>query len=901
MVFSSAEFTRGRTLAQILMVTFFAGIVVMLVLSGSLQLWAYFQAEQRAVETNQLLIAEGAGSAVAGFIQEKGRVLATAAWLTNPDTTTPDRWHLVLQELLGLEPAFRRLEMRDLDGRPVAAAARYSPRFPNRSEVAGVAERFSQSCRAATGAMISDVYIDPATSEPLVSLCTPVVNPLREPRGALIAEVNLKFMWDLVDRLRVGRTGYAFVVDQDGDVLAFGDTARVLKGESAAHLPPVSRFVTGSPEAGPRPARIYRGLTGAVVVGTCVPLETPTWAIVTELPWAEAYRGVITTAVASLAIIGVMALVAAVVGRTISRSLTESLVGLKETATRIARGERSLQAAVDGPEEVVQLSAAFNSMSSQLRQSLEALEARCTEIAAARDAVKASEERLRLAQDGVSDGIWDWDLRSDELYLSPVWYRMLGYDAGVLPPTWETWFSLLHPDDHENAANELLAATTSDRAFGVEYRMLADDGSWRWILCRGRAVTRDREGNPLRLAGSHSDVTERRKAEAQRAELEEKLTQAQRMEAVALLAGGMAHDFNNLLSVILGRAELALMRLTPEDPSYADFSEIIAVGDRSANLTRQLLAFARRQTIAPRALDLNDTVPRILKLLRRITGENVDLVWRPGDGLWLVTMDPAQVDQILANLLVNARDAIADVGSVTVETRNLTLDAAFCATHPECEPGDHVMLAVSDTGCGMDRETLSKIFTPFFTTKEIGSGTGLGLATVYGIVRQNHGSISVDSEPGRGSTFSIYIPRLAGESRATPEPDDRGAIPMGGETVLLVEDDEALLEVCTAMLEELGYTVVAANGAVQALERARVHPGPIHLAVSDVIMPKMNGRELAHRLLATFPGMKLLLISGYAADFIAHQGVLDEGLHFLQKPFSLRGLAVKLREVLDGP
>jgi len=901
MTFSSARFTRGRNLAQLFMIAFFVWSVVILVLASSLQLAAYVQSERRAIDTNQLLIAEGASSAVAGFIQEKTRVLTTAAWLTNPDTTTPREWRLVLQELLGLEPAFRRLEVREVDGRPVAGVARYSPTHADRSEIVEVPELLARTCRVATGAVISDVYIDPATSEPLVSLCAPVVNPLRELRGTLTAEVNLKFMWDLVDRLKVGRTGYAYVVDQTGDLLAFGDTARVLKGENVARLPPVAEFVGGTAGKGPKRARIYKGMTGSVVVGICVPLETPSWAIVTELPWAEAFRDVIRTAVASLVIIGVMALVAVLVGKTISRSLTEALVGLKETATRIAQGERSLQAVVDGPDEVAQLSAAFNSMSSQLRQSLEALEARCTEIAAARDALETSEERLRLAQDGVSDGIWDWDLQTDQLHLSPAWYRMLGYDDGAFPASWSSWISRLHPDDRASTEEELLAAVASDRAFGVEYRMRSADGRWHWILCRGKAVTRDSEGNPLRLAGSHSDITERKLAEAQRSELEKRFRQAQRMEAVALLAGGMAHDFNNLLSVILGRAEMALVRLTPEDPSYSDFSEIIAVGERSANLTRQLLAFARKQTIAPRALDLNETVPRILKLLRRVTGENIDVVWQPGDALWLVTMDPAQVDQVLANLLVNARDAISDVGTVTVETRNVTLDEAFCATHHGFEPGEYVVLAVSDTGCGMDRETLSKIFTPFFTTKEVGKGTGLGLATVYGIVTQNHGFIDVDSEPGNGSSLRIYIPRLTGETFAPVEPDDRGAIPMGSETVLLVEDDEALLDVATAMLEELGYTVVAANGPAEALVRARTYHGPIHLAVSDVIMPKMNGRELARRLLTIHPDMKLLLISGYAADVVARQGVLEEGLHFLQKPFTLRDLAVKLRTVLNDP
>jgi PAS domain S-box-containing protein len=380
--------------------------------------------------------------------------------------------------------------------------------------------------------------------------------------------------------------------------------------------------------------------------------------------------------------------------------------------------------------------------------------------------------------------------------------------------------------------------------------------------------------------------------------LEHKLRQAQKMEAVGRLAGGVAHDFNNMLCVILGYAELGLGKVDSDHPLHADLKEIVKAAKYSAGITQQLLAFARKQTIVPVPLDLNRTVARMIEMLRRLIGEDIELVWLPEAGLGSIEMDPVQVDQILVNLAINARDAILDIGTIAIETGSATFDEADCLGHAGFVPGDYLMLAIGDDGCGMGKETLDKIFEPFFTSKELGEGTGLGLATVYGIVQQNNGFIDVSSEPGKGTTFRIYLPRYA-DPIVDSQLKQALEIPMGrGETVLLVEDESGILEVAKTMLEKLGYRVLAASTPQEALTLAEEYSNGIQLLITDIVMPEMNGRKLAERLYSLYPDMKKLFMSGYTADVIANRGVLEEGMNFLQKPFLFETFAAKVRGAL---
>ncbi|MFA4985961.1 MAG: response regulator [Candidatus Brocadiia bacterium] len=404
--------------------------------------------------------------------------------------------------------------------------------------------------------------------------------------------------------------------------------------------------------------------------------------------------------------------------------------------------------------------------------------------------------------------------------------------------------------------------------------------------------------NVRRMAELYGMYLRDRRTREELSHSEAQLRQAQKMEAVGRLAGGVAHDFNNMLQVILGSSEIAMAQAEPGSQLFQFLNEIKKAGHRSADLTRQLLAFARKQTIAPKQLDLNDAVAGMLKMLARLIGEDINLVWRPGKGAQTVLIDPSQLDQILANLTVNSRDAITGVGSITIETSSV--DVGEGDTSPGLIPGKYVVLSVSDDGCGMGKETIANIFEPFFTTKELGRGTGLGLATIYGIVKQNNGYINVYSEPEKGTTFKIYLPRYGEQVAPSAANGVNTHIPTGTETVLLVEDEPTLLVIISQFLERLGYTVLASGNPISALQLAERHAGNVDLLMTDVVMPDMSGHELWRNVSARWRGVKCLYMSGYPANVIAQQGVLEDGANFLQKPFSVNALASKLREVLGS-
>jgi PAS domain S-box-containing protein len=515
----------------------------------------------------------------------------------------------------------------------------------------------------------------------------------------------------------------------------------------------------------------------------------------------------------------------------------------------------------------------------------------------ARDALRLSEARFeRLAESGIV-GISIGDINGGILQANDAFLEQIGYTFEEIRSKDIRWTDLTPPDwsGADDTALEALRTTGIARPF--EKELLRKDGT-RIPLLIGLAVL----DYPMTIVVT-VDLTARKRAEEALRQTREQLLHAQKMEAVGSLAGGIAHDFNNILSVILSYAEMLQMDIEPGSPMLADIEEIRKAGKRAAELTRNLLAFSRKQVLQPKLVDLNDVVARMNAMLRRVIGENIELVTIPAQAIDQVIVDPGQVEQVLMNLVVNARDALPDGGRVTLESANVVLDESYAFEHLGVRPGPHVMIAVSDNGTGMDTETQARIFEPFFTTKEKGRGTGLGLSTVFGIVKQSGGSIWVYSEPGRGTTFKVYFPSapadadIDGESApAVPPPDLRGT-----ETVLLVEDEERVRVVTRTILRRFGYSVLEASGGGDALLLAERHISRIALMLTDVVMPRMSGRDLAERMRAMRPDLKVLYMSGYTDNVIMQQGELDPGEAFIQKPITPDALARKVRGVLDRP
>ena len=439
----------------------------------------------------------------------------------------------------------------------------------------------------------------------------------------------------------------------------------------------------------------------------------------------------------------------------------------------------------------------------------------------------------------------------------------------------------------------IVSGTIGEETAAIAMKSGAHDFLTKGKLTRlGAAVERE-----LRDA---EERREHKKAEEALRRSEEQLRQSQKVEAIGRLAGGIAHDFNNLLTIINGYTELLLGRIPAEDRMSRDINEIRKAGQRAASLTRQLLAFSRKQILEPKVLDLNTIVVDLEKMLRRLIGEDIELIISPAADLRRTKADPGQIEQVIMNLVVNARDAMPQGGKLTLETANVDLDDAYAARHVGVRAGAYILLAVSDTGCGMDREAMAHIFEPFFTTKGPGKGTGLGLATVYGIVKQSGGTIEVLSQPGQGSTFQIYLPRVE-ETEATSPTDAPAPRHIGGsETILLVEDAEDVRDLARDILGLMGYNLMTASNPVEAIQVSQDHSGVIHLLLTDVVMPGMSGRQLADRLVADRPGLKVLFMSGYTDNAIVHHGVLDPGTAFVQKPFTPDSLSRKVREVLDA-
>lgn len=522
-----------------------------------------------------------------------------------------------------------------------------------------------------------------------------------------------------------------------------------------------------------------------------------------------------------------------------------------------------------------------------------------TEHKQAEEAMRRSEEKYRTILHNIEEGYYEVDLEGNFIFGNDPEARTLGYSREeLIGMNYRNYTDLETSKKVYEVFNQVFTAGNSVKAFCFD--VIRRDGTKRFIEV-SVSLIKDSEGKPTGFRGIARDITERKQAEAKRMALQEQLQQSQKMEAIGQLAGGVAHDFNNLLTIITGYSDLILGQIDEKDPLRSDIEEIKRSAERAESLTRQLLAFSRKQILQPKILNLNTVVSGMEKMLRRMIGEDIELITQLRQDLWEIKTDPGQIEQVILNLAVNARDAMPKGGKLTIETSNIEVDKEDVHSHADTIPGQYVMLSLSDTGIGMTREVREKIFEPFFTTKEKGKGTGLGLSTVYGIVKQSGGNILVYSELGKGTTFKIYLPRAEEEEKFIEREVILPRSLQGSETILIVEDEEKVRGVIHSILRKNGYSIIEASNAEEAFRLAQQGSNhPIHLLLADVVMPGINGKELADRLRLQCPEMKVIFMSGYTDRTIIEEDILKKGIPYIQKPFTSNGLANKVREVLDG-
>jgi len=571
----------------------------------------------------------------------------------------------------------------------------------------------------------------------------------------------------------------------------------------------------------------------------------------------------------------------------VSLALTVALVTV--LSLRIARRVRTLTGAVDEiaagdyskrvpsrrRDEIGRLSVAFNTMADRVEH--------------AHGALRDVHERTQFALASAHIGVWESHVATRRMTCSDRIAAERGLPGAAVPRTVDEFLAAVHPDDRESLRRILEGREIAGGTFEAQYRIVRPDATTRWIEAKGRVEVDDR-GQPVSVLGVSADVSDHRRLEGQ-------LRQAQKMEAIGQLAGGVAHDFNNLLTAIMGHGSLALEDLAEHHPVRENVTEILKAGERAAGLTRQLLAFSRRQVMQPEVVGVHAVIRNVEKLLERLIGEQIQIVLDLAASQDAVKVDPGQLEQVLVNLAVNARDAMPNGGTLTLSTSSVRLDDTYARQHPAVSPGDFVMITVTDTGTGMDAETQARLFEPFFTTKPAGEGTGLGLATVYGIVKQSGGFIYVYSEPGHGTTFKVYLPTTH-EKPSTVQAPIQPAHSRGTETILVVEDNPHVKEIACRVLAQLGYQVLAASSGEEALAVLGAARARVDLVISDVIMPGMTGPELCRQLAQQYPALKVLFTSGYSDDAVMRHGVLEPGTMFIEKPYPPSALARKVREAL---
>jgi len=864
-------------------------IVVLLAIIPMAGLIIYNDLEQRRLATQNcekdlLQVVKNCDSDYTNVIQQTKQLLAALAEFPAVKQYDPIATSALFTRVVREDSLYHNIMATRADGEIFASAQPLPPQVPHNLSSRLYFQRILQTRRFAHGELVFGHTLGVAT----LPVAYPILDRSGQVQGVVAAGLNLGRLNRIFQINELYPETTFAIIDNRGRIMFRHPDPEKWIGKDMAQTE-IIRTILAQREGLVK----VRDVDGREKLYAFLPLggQTQEGFVFTGIPLqtilAPAQQALFRN-LASLAVVTVLALILAwPLGFLF---LIRRLNILTETTRKLAAGDLSARTGLNyGLGQIDQLARSFDEMADTLQK--REIERRQSE-----EDLRRSEEKYRQLVNQVPavvyKGYLDWSLDCFDDKIE----KITGYPKEDFNSRRVTFLDLVFPEDIQQARKRFAEARQTDRFCINEYRIRKKTGEVRWIQVRNRIIV-DPEGQPDYISGVFYDVTDRKL-------LEDQLAQAQKMEAVGLLAGGIAHDFNNLLSAIMGYSEIMMLDLRSDDPGYQCADEIMKAADHGASLTSKLLAFSRKQILQPRVIDFNGIVSDMDKMLRRLIGEDIDLVTHCAAKLDLVKADPVQIEQILMNLAVNARDAMPQGGKLTIETANAYLDEAYTQSHAEVSPGPYVMLAVTDNGAGMDAEKLSHIFEPFFTTKESGKGTGLGLATVYGIVKQSGGHIWVYSEPGQGTTFKVYFPRAEEEATlAALWPDREPLEPIRGkETILLVEDDTALKGLIAKALRKYGYNVWDAANGDEALIICEKEKGPIHLLLTDVVMPQMGGRELAEHLAPLRPEIKVLYMSGYTTNAVVHHGVLDAGINFIQKPVKILSLIRKVREVLEaGP
>ncbi|MGE0453208.1 MAG: PAS domain S-box protein [Vicinamibacteria bacterium] len=858
--------------------------IVLLAIAPGLALALYTAAEERRREMAE---AHAAALELANLVAlEEGRLLdGTRQMLVTlchpaclPATDPPacsSRLRHLREEHLG---RYANLGVADLDGDVICSAV--PPPHP-----VNIADRsYFRTALDSRGFSVGAFQNGRVVGRPTINFGYPIVDDRGGVHGVVFAALDLarlhEFEKSVVARLPVGAT--LTKIDANGKVLARQPDPGGSVGRGAFEAATLGRVLAAP--SGVFLERVPGGEPHLYAFSRVSPARTGgRLHVVLVLPASAAFAEIHRALLRDLLALALAAGFALVLTRAFSeRLILKPARRLVAATSRLAAGEFAARSGLPHARgEIGELARAFDEMAASL-------ERREAESRGAQETLRASEERYRGLFENANDIVYTHDPSGRVTSFNRAGEAITGYTRDEVLGT--DILQLVAPEQRSLAGQMIESKLAgAEAATTYELEIVTRDGRRVPLEVSSRLVLAD--GRPVGVQGMARDVSERKRLEAQ-------LAQAQKMEGIGRLAAGIAHDFNNLLGVIVGYCDLMEHDVLPER-ARKRLGQVKDAGVRAASLTRQLLAFSRRQVLEPRVLDLNAVVADAAKLIERLIGEDIALRTRLAEDLGRVRADPGQMQQVIMNLAVNARDAMANGGSLSIETANADLDEEYAAAHAGMLAGSYVMLALSDTGAGMDAATQARIFEPFFTTKELGKGTGLGLATVYGVVKQSGGYIWVYSEPGRGTTFKVYLPRVDAAAEIPEAQRAQTSAPGGSETILVVEDDSSLRELARECLERDGYAVLDAPSAFAALELARLHPARIHLLLTDVVLPGMNGRALADQLAKLFPDVRVLYVSGYTHDAIARHGVLEAGIHFLSKPYAHETLARKVREVLD--